>query len=105
MEKKFRHEVMMMAYEIFSSTGDSWSVCLAKAWQLYRLKGMFRTGAVKFAYAKTDGTLRRATGTLKDVPAGLVKGTGKKNFKTVCYFDADAGAFRSFRVESLVTIY
>ena len=104
MKTNFRHDVMMMAHEIFKATMKNWSVCLAKAWQLYRLVKMLRAGIVKFAYEKSDGNLRKATGTLIGA-SEMVKGTGKKNYKTVCYFDADAEAFRSFKVENLVAIY
>jgi len=61
-------------------------------------------GIVTFAYEKADGSLRRATGTLKDVQS-LIKGTGSENYKTVRYFDVDANGFRSFKVENFITAY
>lgn len=100
----FRSKVFKRAYELMKTTGKTFSVCLSKAWALYRLTKLMQSGIVSFAYEKTDGTLRKAKGTLKDVK-NLIKGTGKENFKTVNYFDVDAGAFRSFRIENLITIY
>lgn len=96
---------MHRAWHIARATGKAFAVCLSKAWQLYRLTKRLRTGVVRFAYEKTDGTLRKATGTLCDV-ASMVKGTGRPdNSRTVKYYDVDAGGFRSFRAESLITIY
>ncbi len=104
MKKNFRTIVFKWAYEIARSTGKCFAVCLAKAWALYRLKKSMKIGIVSFAYEKADGTLRKAKGTLKDVQ-NLIKGTGKDNFKSLCYFDVEASAFRSFRIENLITVY
>lgn len=104
MNTSFRHKVFRMAYELVHATGKTFAVCLSKAWALYRLTKQMRGGIVSFAYEKADGSLRKAKGTLKDIQ-GLVKGTGKENYKTVRYFDVDAGGFRSFKVENFITSY
>lgn len=104
MKKNFRTQVFRWAYEILRETGKCFSVCLAKAWALYRLSKALKKGIVYFAYEKADGTLRKAKGTLKDVQR-LVKGTGKPNFKTMSYFDVETGGFRCFKVENLITVY
>lgn len=104
MKTDFRTRVFKWAYEIARTTGKCFAICLSKAWALYRLKKSMKTGIVSFAYEKADGTLRKAKGTLKDVQ-DLIKGTGKDNFKSLCYFDVEVSAFRSFRIENLVTIY
>lgn len=96
--------IMRRAWTIYRATGKSFSVCLSRAWALYRLIRRMRAGVVSFAYEKTDGTLRRAKGTLRDV-AALVKGTGKETPATVRYYDVEAAGFRSFRIENLITIY
>ncbi len=95
---------MSRAWELARTTGKTFAICLAKAWALYRLTKRMRTGIVLFCYEKTDGTLRRAKGTLRDV-AALVKGSGAESPKTVRYFDVEVNAFRSFRIENLITIY
>lgn len=102
--KAFRSKVFKMAHEMRKATGKAFSICLLKAWQLYRLSKRIKAGVVSFAYEKADGTLRKATGTLKDVQ-NIIKGTGTENYKTVRYFDVEAGGFRSFRIDSLITIY
>lgn len=61
-------------------------------------------GIVSFTYKKTDRTLRKAQGTLKDVEVSI-KRTGKESFKALSYFDVEAAAFRSFRIENLIAIH
>lgn len=104
MKRSFRHKVFCMAYELAKATGKTFAVCISKAWALYRLTKQMHSGIVSFAYEKVDGSLRKAKGTLKDIQ-DLIKGTGKENYKTVRYFDVEAGGFRSFKVENFITIY
>ncbi len=100
----FRSKVFHYAHQLVKSTGKAFSVCLSKAWALYRLTRAMRAEVVRFAYEKADGTLRKAVGTLKDT-ADKIKGTGTPNFKTLCYFDVEAGGFRSFKIENLIHTY
>ena len=93
-----------MAYELMKATGKAVAVCLSRAWALYRLTKQMHKGIVSFAYEKSDGSLRKAKGTLKDIQ-NLIKGTGSENYKTVRYFDIEANGFRSFKVENFITIY
>lgn len=93
-----------MAHELANATGKAFSVCLAKAWALYRLTRRMHREVVTFAYEKADGSLRKAKGTLKDVQ-NLIKGTGGENYKTVRYYDIDKQSFRSFRIENFITAY
>lgn len=100
----FRTKVFRQAYELVKATGKSFSVCLAKAWALYRLKKAMAVGIVKFAFEKIDGTLRVAYGTLKDID-NLIKGNRPSSLKTFNYYDVEAEDFRCFRIENLITIY
>lgn len=102
--KTFRSKVFKMAYELMRANGELFSVCLSRAWALYRLTKRMRKEAVTFTYKKADNTLRKAKGTLKDIQ-DLIKGTGSENFKTVRYFDIDANGFRSFKVENFISVY
>lgn len=100
----FRTKVFFWAHELVRTTGKSFSVCLAKAWALYRLRKRMATETVKIAFEKADGTLRIAYATLKGIE-GAVKGTGKPNFKSMAYFDTEANGFRAFKVENFITAY
>ena len=108
MEKKnnFRSRVMKYAWQMWKSTKQQWRECMLKAWQLYRLAKAMREGLVAFFYRKADGTIRKAVGTLKDLPVGATLG-GKKltkpSYKTFAYFDIEKEAFRCFKIENLIT--
>lgn len=104
MEKNCRHDVMMMAHRIRIATTKNRAICMVQAWQVYKLIERLRDGNVKFAYEKSDGTLRKATGTLCDV-SGMLKGTGQRDYNSVCYYDINIRAFRRFRVERLIAVY
>lgn len=105
MKKQELSKIMRRAWVIARTTRKAFAVALAKSWQLYRLAKQMRAGVVRFAYEKTDGTLRRAVGTLKDT-AELIKGIGRPdNGQTVKYYDVQAGGWRSFKVENFITIY
>lgn len=100
----FRSRVFHWAHQLVKSTGKSFSVCLAKAWALYRLKKRMGRETVKIAFEKADGTLRIAYATLKNT-ADKIKGTGKPNYKTLAYYDIESDGFRSFKLENFVTAY
>ena len=103
----FRVRVMSYAHHIFVTTVISWSDALKKAWQLYRLAKLMRHGVVKFYFEKVDGSARVAYGTLCNLPAGITSRKGSKkapNYGTMCYWDTNKNAFRSFRVENFIAI-
>lgn len=104
MNKYDLSNIMRRAWELFRTTGKTFSVCLVRAWALYRLTKRMRTGVVSFCYEKVDGATRKAKGTLQGVTQ-LIKGTGKETPKTFRYFDIEAGGFRSFRIENFITAY
>lgn len=62
---------------------------------------------MSFYYAKADGSIRKAIGTLNNVPAGATLG-GKKvtkpSYKTMTYFDVEKKAFRCFKIENLICV-
>lgn len=100
----FRTVICMNAWEYFKATGESWSKCMKKAWEIYRLRKSMRKGYVHFVYRKTNGSLREAMGTLMDIQMPANAKSKKQSFGTVCYFDGGKGAFRSFRVENLIGV-
>lgn len=106
-KRNFRVKVMKYAHFLFTSTTNSWNVCLLKAWELYRLAKKMREGIVKFAFQKLDGTIRYAWGTLQNLPAGASVGNKSKepSYKTFAYFDTQKKAMRCFRIENLITVY
>lgn len=107
MEKKinFRARVMKYAWQLWRATKQQWSICMIKAWQLYRLATAMREGVVTFYYQKADGSIRKALGTLKKLPAGATlsgKKITKPSYKTMTYFDTEKNSFRCFKIENLI---
>lgn len=99
----FRTQVFKRAHVMAKETGKAFSICLVKAWQLYRLKKAMLKGMVKFAFEKADGSLRYALGTLN--VNWESKGTREPNYKSVPYFDLEANGLRSFKSQNLIRIY
>lgn len=107
MEKKnnFRVKVMKYAWQLWKATKQAWRVCMIKAWQLYRLSKAMCERVVTFYYIKADGSIRKAMGTLKNVPAGATLGgkrMTKPSYKTMAYFDTEKKSFRCFKIENLI---
>ena len=100
----FRTKVFNWAHELVRATGKAFAVCLAKAWVIYRLRKRMASGTVKIAFEKAHGSLRIAYATLKGT-ASLIKGTGSPNYKTVKYFDIEAGGFRAFKIQNFIAAY
>ncbi len=98
-----RSEILASAWAIRKQTGLNWSECQRSAWRAARLRSALHTGAISFKFTKEDGTTRAALGTL--CPSLFhyeSKGAGKSNPAVIKYFDLEAGAFRSFRIERLL---
>lgn len=106
-KRNFRVQVMKYAWQLWQSTGQVWRLCMIKAWQLYRLAKAMRGGVVTFYYAKADGSIRKAVGTLKNAPAGATLGgkrMTKPTYKTMAYYDLDKKSFRCFKIENLICV-
>ncbi len=108
MEKiNFRSRVMKYAHQLAKTTGNSWKICMLKAWELYRLAKKMKKGIVKFVFLKVDGTVRYANGTLINTRG--ISFNGKKltkpSYKTFVYYDTDKNEMRCFKIENLVTYY
>lgn len=98
---------MKYAWQLWRATKQTWRNCMLKAWELYRLAKAMREGVVTFYYTKTDGTIRKAVGTLLNIPTGTTFG-GKRftkpSYKTLTYFDVEKKAFRCFKIENLIGV-
>lgn len=97
----FRSKTFKRAHYIRKATGQKFSTCLAKAWDLYRLAQKMTKSEVLFAYMKKSGALRKAVGTLQGLN-DKIKGTGESSSNVFCYYDLEAKGFRSFKIENLV---
>lgn len=73
---------------------------LRRAWQIVKLAAKMKRGAVSFSYLKKDGTIRKATGTLNNIPA--IKGAREVNYSVFTYFDTEANSWRSACAQNLI---
>jgi hypothetical protein len=96
----FRSKVFKMAYSLMKSTGKGFAVCLAKAWNVYRLAKKMLAGAVKFSYEKADGSVRNALGSINTITA-----TERDEKGLFTYFDIEAQGFRCFKIENLIAVH
>lgn len=100
----FRVRVMKQAWHLFRTTGDIWKNCIRKAWELYHLAKRMKKEIVTFFYIKSDGTLRKAQGTLPTIHTAPKKQKAE-SFSTMKYFDIDKNAFRCFKIENLLCVH
>ena len=79
----------------------------AKAMLIESAKRIMRNGICHFVYAKKDGTLREAWGTLnRSLVEKHTNGNGisREYYSTTAYYDTEKGGWRSFRWENLVAV-
>ena len=75
---------------------NSFAEALKAAWKAIKLANQMKKGVVSFSFKKIDGSIRKAIGTLKDVPAT----SGKESSNSVLtYFDMEANGWRSAKIE------
>lgn len=104
--KNQMREVMSLAWRFFKVTGESFSECLKRAWQVYKLAKEMKIRTVQFFYQKVNGEIRQAFGTMaEEVIHDKVKGTGgRKNEDLFTYWDTEKESFRSFKKFNLLKI-
>jgi hypothetical protein len=105
MKRTDLQNIMAMAWRFFRTTGQTFSECLCKAWQNFKLVAAMRTRIVRFWFQKTDGTIREAWGTLRaDLMPPTVGDDRKRNDTVQTYFDTERQEYRCFKRLNLVTI-
>ena len=92
----------MLKEGLFSTISEA----LKAAWKRIKLIKSLKSGVAYFAYAKATGELREAIGTLRSGNFSYEAKTDGKYSKVhvVKYFDLQAKAFRSCRVDRLITV-
>lgn len=62
MKNTDKKNVFTLAWQFARQTGLSFSECLKKAWQNFKLKSKMSTQIVRFYFQKVDGSTREAWG-------------------------------------------
>lgn len=69
------------------------------------LRSMMKDGIVKFQFEKKDGSIRQASGTLKETIFDYTfKGGRQSAPDMIVYWDTDKNAWRSFHEYQLISI-
>lgn len=94
--------IMNNAWMLVRRFGLTISQAMRKAWAVSKLKDAMRKGIVKFTYAKLDGSIRTAWGTLKESLLPPTAGSRKPNDTLVTYYDTDKQAYRCFKIANFI---
>lgn len=81
---------------------------MMKAMMIDNLKTKLANGVAHFIFVKKNGELREAWGTTQaNIAKAKTVGTGESReaYCTTPFYDVEAGAWRSFRWESIVKVF
>ena len=93
---------MHAAWRFVREYGFSMSEAMKQAWMQFKLRARMTKGAVEFYFKKKNGELRRAIGTLVDVPATGNKKVTSQECQT--YYDLTVNDWRCYRLENLLEV-
>lgn len=82
-------------------------MAVGKAMMIENLKTKMANGVAHFAFAKKDGSIREAWGTIQEnIAAAKTNGNGisREYYKTTAFFDIEKGEWRSCRWESILWV-
>lgn len=85
---------------------NSFANALQAAWKRIKLISNLRHGIAYFSYLKASGEVRQAIGTLAGSNFSYTNKTENHNTKSdvIKYWDINSKAWRSFRIERLLTV-
>lgn len=107
MATEFRNkmrDLMKRAWMLVKVYGFSMADAMKQAWLVLKLKAALKNGIVKFMYAKLNGEVRTAWGTLKDGLIPETKGVKKTADSCQVYFDTEKEEWRCFKKCNLIKI-
>lgn len=97
MRKEDLQEIMLTAWHFVKEYNYTMRDALKKAWICFDVKNEMLNGIVEFSFEKKNGELRKASGTLSQNIAPVLKGSEKKKNITVqSFFDVEINSWRSF---------
>ena len=100
-----KSSVMKSAWAMLKNkSAKTLSEALHKAWEAMKAKVLMYSHKVKIQYIKADGSVREAIATLKLNFVYTHKSNRKPCYSTVCYFDLEKKAFRSFSIATFLGV-
>lgn len=105
-EKKFQLRYLMnLAWQFVKRNGYSLREAMKAAWRNAKLVTAMRRRIVKFWFAKVDGSIREAFGTLRPDIMTPTQGNGRRpNDSLQVYFDTEKAEYRCFKKANLINI-
>lgn len=99
------HKLMKQAWYMVKTLGFTISKAMKQAWRNFKLRKALKAGNVSFTFKKKDGSIREAVGTLKEnvIPPVCGLRTSDPN-KVQIFYDVIKEAWRSFKIENLVSV-
>ena len=98
-------KLMKLAWQFYHTTGQSFSICLKKAWANIKLVRKMQVQIVKFYFQKVDGSIREAYGTLSSKYTPETSESNRKQNNTVqVYFDTECQEYRCFKKLNLLAL-
>ena len=94
--------LMHTAWVFVKEFGFTMSEALKQAWMQFKLRARMLKGIVKFYFMKADGSVRKAYGTLLNVPATKGMRGPQKGCQT--YYDVEKNEWRCYRIERLLSV-
>ena len=101
--KNYRSGLFKAAWAYFKARAyNTFAEALKAAWAKYKTRTVLSSSPARIVYIKADGSTRIARGTI--TPEALApEQRSKKRRGLVLYWDLDKMAWRSFRVERLIS--
>lgn len=84
---------------------NSFSEALRLAWKAIKIYAGMLVGEVSFTFRKANGEVREAVGTLCSIdyhPVGGGNNCKERPAETICFWDVEKHAFRSFNASTLI---
>ncbi len=106
-EVSYKSQIMSAAWDMLKKgLFQTISQALTAAWKRYKLVSKLRQGLAYFSFRKANNDLREAIGTLANNNFQYAPKTNKAetNFSIVKYWDVQKKAFRSVRIDRIISI-
>ena len=105
MESISKSQVVSLANQLRYKDGLTASDAFKLAWGIIKFKKRLRETVVDFSFIKTDGSIRKAKGTINlgSIPTEKhPKGNTNSCLSNIPYFDLGANGWRSFKATNLI---
>lgn len=101
-----KSKLFRIAHSILKrSQASSFSEALKMAWKAIKVYARMLVGEAVFTFRKANGEIRKAVGTLCNIDYHPTNGGNNRKERpadTICFWDVEKQAFRSFNASTLI---